>query len=329
MRVLEISRPGLFKALLPEGTVWVRWGTPLTAQEQYQPQPLTLRRLLDILWSLRAKTFDLIVLPSVHPDHSYDQPRFKVGAKHALEGIASSPAAALLHRLIGSTAYVIMDIRDETCICETSIRLFPHHLWYFKRELDFSQTTRLSKVRPLPLFLPDEHQVAAPVEKSIDLLFAGTVCNEIRAKALEAARRLADRGFRVLLPTTPLPYAEFMAAMARSWLVLSPEGYGWDCYRHYEACLAFSVPVINLPSYRRKLYLEQDMHCLYYDPHRDDLVAFLVDALGRKDRLERMARAGHLHVLAQHTRSALARYILRECTGGESQPTSIPALGYC
>ena len=102
---------------------------------------------------MRAKTFDLVVLPSVHPDHGYDQPRFKVGAKRALEGIARSPAAVVLHRLIGSTAHVIMDIRDEPYICETSIRLFPHHLWYFKRELDFSQTTQLSKVRPLPLFL--------------------------------------------------------------------------------------------------------------------------------------------------------------------------------
>ena len=124
-----------------------------------------------------------------------------------------------------------------------------------------------------------------------------------------------------------------MAALARSWLVLSPEGHGWDCYRHYEACLAGSVPVISSPRYRRRLYLEDGVHCFYYDADRaslgDQLLALLVD----KGRLVRMAEAGRRHVLANHTRSAVARYMLKEIFGGSPAtadllPSSDPCRAY-
>ena len=99
-----------------------------------------------------------------------------------------------------------------------------------------------------------------------------------------------------------------MAALARSWLVLSPEGYGWDCYRHYEACLAGSVPVINFPSYRRAMSLRDRVHCFYYDPRQGSLAELLRAWLADKQKLE----AGQRHVLANHTKSAVVRYIVRE-----------------
>ena len=38
MRVLEISRFGLFKSLQPDDTEWIRWGSSLTADEPMQPE---------------------------------------------------------------------------------------------------------------------------------------------------------------------------------------------------------------------------------------------------------------------------------------------------
>jgi hypothetical protein len=119
----------------------------------------------------------------------------------------------------------------------------------------------------------------------------------------------------VVISSAPLPYPDFIAALARSWLVLSPEGYGWDCYRHYEACLAGSVPVINRPSYHRPLFLQHGVHCFYYDLGQGSLAALLLAVLANKDRLMGMAEAGREHVLANHTRSAVARYMLREIAG--------------
>ncbi|MEH2506442.1 MULTISPECIES: glycosyltransferase [unclassified Bradyrhizobium] len=321
MRILEISRSGFFKALQPDSTVWIRWGSPLTADEPHRPEAFGSSTVASALRHACNKTYDLIVLPAIHPDHRFDQPLHKLLAKSMLQAFGRSPAfSRLLNRLIiGANRHAIVDVRDERDLCETTIRLFPRNTLYFKRELDLDRILDLQapdRVRPLSLFVPDERYVPSPRGKDIDIFFAGALCNGIRTEALDAAHSLAARGLPVVTPCTPLPYPEFMTALARSWLVLSPEGYGWDCYRHYEACLAGSVPVISSPRYRRRLYLEDGVHCFYYDADRgslaDQLLALLVD----KDRLLRMAEAGRRHVLANHTRSAVANYMLKEIFGG-------------
>ena len=45
VRVLEISRFGLFKALMPESTHWICWGRSLTADEPVQPEEPSLALL--------------------------------------------------------------------------------------------------------------------------------------------------------------------------------------------------------------------------------------------------------------------------------------------
>ncbi|NOJ43319.1 glycosyltransferase family protein [Bradyrhizobium australiense] len=321
MRILEISRSGFFKALQPDSTLWIRWGSPLTADEPHRPEAFGSSTTASALLHICNKTYDLIVLPAIHPDHRFDQPLHKLIAKSMLRAFGRSPAfSRLLNRLlIGTNRHAIIDVRDERNLCETTIRLFPRNTLYFKRELDLDRTTdpqALDRVRPLSLFVPDERCLLPPRGKDIDIFFAGALCNSIRTDALDAAHSLAARGLRVVTPCTPLPYPEFMAALARSWLVLSPEGYGWDCYRHYEACLAGSVPVINSPSYRRRLYLEDGVHCFYYDADQGSLVDQLPALLVDKDRLLRMAEAGRRHILANHTRSAVANYMLKEIFGG-------------
>jgi glycosyltransferase involved in cell wall biosynthesis len=72
------------------------------------------------------------------------------------------------------------------------------------------------------------------------------------------------------------------------------------------------VPLINRPSYRRHLYLEDGTHCFYYDADRDSVAERVVALLAEKPRLSRMAEEGRRYVLAHHTRPAVARYILNE-----------------
>jgi hypothetical protein len=323
MRILEISRSGFFKALQPESSHWIQCGSPLTAYEAYRPEAFVSSNIAVALWHIRNNVYDLIVLPAIHPDHRFDQPRHKLVAKSMLQVLGRSPIISrLLNRhFIGSNSHAIVDIRDERKLCETTIRLLPRHTLYFKRELDLdliADPQTLDRVRPLSLFVPNEGRLPPPRRKDIDIFFAGELCNRIRTDAVEAARGLSARGLRVTIPCTPLPYPEFLAALARSWLVLSPEGHGWDCYRHYEACLAGSVPVINRPRYRRRLYLEDGVHCFYYDPERGSLADQLLALLMDKGRLVRMAEAGRQHVLANHTRSAVARYMLKEILGGSA-----------
>jgi Glycosyl transferases group 1 len=322
MRVLEISRFGLFKALIPGSTDWVRWGGSLTADEPVQPEQPSLALLARTLSRLGRREFDLIILPAVHPQHVHDQSRCKLISKAVLRRIASVPALAmLLHRFgLRSARHVVLDIHDDPLMCHTTLRLFPHCMLYFKRELALGEAPggpSAGKFRPFPLILPDEGRAPPAHEKDIDLVFAGRLCNHTRRRAAEEARSLAARGVRVLIPDKPLPYPAFMEMLSRSWLVLSPEGLGWDCYRHYEACLAGSVPLINRPRFQRRLYLEEGAHCFYYDADRDCLAARILELLADKPRLRRMSEEGRRYVLGNHTRSAVGRYMLNEIAASE------------
>ncbi|HEY6982750.1 glycosyltransferase [Reyranella sp.] len=322
MRVLEISRFGLLKALQPDDTHWIRWGGSLTADEPMRPEAPTLALLARTLKRIRGREFDLIVLPAIHPQHVHDQSRYKLMAKALLRRTARLPTvAALLHRHgLRATRSVVLDIHDDRRLCDTTLRLFPRCALYFKRELSLDEPNdgpMARKLKPIPLVLPDERRVPAAREKDIDLIFVGRICNETRAKAVDQARHLASRGIRVFIPDAPLSYPAFIEALSRSWLVLSPEGEGWDCYRHYEACLAGSVPLINRPRYRRHLYLGEGAHCFYYDADRDCLADQVVSLLADKPRLSQMAEDGRRHVLANHTRSAVGRYMLDELARSE------------
>jgi hypothetical protein len=316
LRILEISRLGIFKALQPETTEWIRWGPPLTPEYHYQPTSPRTAVLARMLAGLRRRSYDLVVLPAVHADHGWQHSHAKVAAKYALRHAAQLPLASnLLRPVLRDTPHIIIDIRDEPIICATTQRLFPRHLAYFKRELDLDRSVpseQRDRLRPLPLFLPDERLVTAPATKEIDVFFAGSLNSQARADALDAARSLLSQGVRVVVPDAPLDYPDYMQALAHSWIVLSPEGIGWDCYRHYEACQAFSVPVINRPHYHRHLYLRDGEHCFYYDDAARSLPGLLRQALADKPRLLRMAEQGRRHVLAHHTRAALARYMLQE-----------------
>jgi hypothetical protein len=317
MKVLEVSRLGLFKALLPDDTEWIRWGGSLTADEPVRPEEPSLALLARILSRIRARKFDLIVLPAIHPDHVHNQTPVKLLSKAVLRNVSKAPVvAAMLHRLVlRGTAHVVLDISDERHLCETTQRLLPKHALYFKRELAIGESHEgalTGRVRPIPLILPDEHRIPPPRAKDIDVMFAGNIFNEPRKRAVGEARSLMSQGIRVFIPDKPLPYPEFMEALGRSWIVLSPEGEGWDCYRHYEACLAGSVPLINRPRYPRRLYLEEGTHCFYYDADRESVADRIVALLADKPRLSRMAEEGRRHVLANQTRSAVARYILSE-----------------
>jgi hypothetical protein len=317
MKVLEISRLGLFKGLLPNDTEWIRWGSSLTADEPVCPEQPSLALLARTLSRINQHKFDLIVLPAIHPEHVHNQSKIKLISKAMLRRAADLPGAAGLgHRLgLRGTRHIVLDVADERYLCDTTLRLFPKCALYFKREYDSSEPlkgTAAGKIKPIPLILPDERRMPAAGAKDIDVMFAGNILNDVRRRAVDEARSLAQRGLRVFIPEKPLPYADFMEALSRAWIVLSPEGEGWDCYRHYETCLARSVPLINRPCYQRRLYLEEGKHCFYYDADRESVADLVVKLLMDKPRLSGMADEGQRYVLGHHTRSAVARDILVE-----------------
>ena len=132
----------------------------------------------------------------------------------------------------------------------------------------------------------------------------------VRARGIAELLRLRAEGVRIDIADKPLPRPEFLHRCARAHIVWSPEGYGWECFRTYEAALCGSVALQNRQTVDRHEPLKDGVHALYYDVEPGELTRVIIAALTDKDRLARIAAAGRAHVLEHHTPAAIARYIV-------------------
>jgi hypothetical protein len=195
-----------------------------------------------------------------------------------------------------------------------------------------SRQTRIAKLQPISLGPPfgvTGHPAAvplAPEQKTADVFFSGRVENSstVRARGLAELLRLRDAGLRIDIADKPMPLADFLLRCAQAHIVWAPEGYGWECFRTYEAALCGSVALLNRQTIERYLPLKDGVHALYYDVEPGELTSVVTAALADKARLSRIAAAGRNHVLQHHTPAAIARYIVsttlahrqQQCTGG-------------
>ncbi|HEY3799672.1 MAG TPA: glycosyltransferase [Caulobacteraceae bacterium] len=235
---------------------------------------------------------------------------------------------------------VVIDTEDLPVINRNNLFLLDRALLYFKRELPadhwrvFLKTAHANlptprwrlgrahrrweaKLRPISLGLPADSLGLFPevtMDKTVDIFFSGRVegSSSLRAGGLEEVRALAARGAVVDIPAAHLPREAFYRRCAAAWLVWSPEGYGWDCFRHYEAAACGSVALINQPSIERHAPLLAGEHAVYYDPEPGGLTHAVMTALADRERLRAMSDAARAHVLAHHTPDALARYVVEE-----------------
>jgi hypothetical protein len=261
-------------------------------------------------------------------------------SRHALHGrfpLLRSFAPHLL-RWRGRAPIAVIDHEDLPVIDRHNLFLLDRCRVFFKRELPvdrwrvFLRTAhanlptprfrmaprnqaRIARLRPLSLGLPatGEPPFPSPEEEKVsDVFFAGRVngSSSLRPRGLAELLALRDQGLRIDIPDAPLPRETFYRRCATAWLVWSPEGFGWDCFRHYEALACGSVPMINLPTIERHAPLVAGEHALYYDPRPGGLTQAVLDALAHKPRLTTIAKSGRDHVMAHHTPAAIARYVV-------------------
>ena len=248
-------------------------------------------------------------------------------------------AGPQLLRLPMTAPIAVVDHEDLPVINRSNLFLLKRARLYFKRELPVDRwrlflktahpnlpTTRfrklaryrdaVAKVRPislgLPLTMPDTYPQHAG-EKTADVFFAGLVDGSswVREAGLRELGALRSSGLRVDIPEQRLAPEEFYRRCAAAWLTWSPEGLGWDCFRHYEAAACGSVPVISRPTIERYQPLRDREHAFYYDVEPGGLTATIRDALRDKPRLDAIAHAARAHVLALHTPTALATHIVQ------------------
>lgn len=186
----------------------------------------------------------------------------------------------------------------------------------------------MTKVRPMAQGLPKVRMdQSVPLPKKHDIFFIGTNSSPTRYQARKTLQRLAATGeFRIFCPETRLSFPEFLQACAESYLVVSPSGRGWECYRHYESAACASVPVMDYPDIRRyKPFLEGE-HAFYYDLEDNGLEKCLRRALADKPRLVEMGLRARAHIMEHHLFAHILRLILEAGPAGEDpeMPFHVP-----
>ena len=256
--------------------------------------------------------------------------------RHGLP-IASSWGPQFLRGQVAAPIAVV-DLEDLPVINRCNLFLLDRSLVYFKRELPtdhwkvFLKTghhgvptpryrrvrrnrARIDKLLPISLGLPHEAlaNLPTPQEKSVDIFFAGRIDDSasLRRRGLEELRALTERGVTLDIPEASLPMAEFNRRAAAARLVWSPEGFGWDCFRHYEAAICGSVPLISNPAIERYQPLRDGEHAFYYDVEPGGLTRAVLTALSDRPRLAAMALAAKAHVEAHQTPGAIVDYLLK------------------
>ncbi len=276
---------------------------------------LDLRRLADLRRLLAGRRWDLIACHA--PLRPLSRWSLRALAYRRLLRSAGSP-------LIG------LDFNDGKALTPTALALLARATLYFKRELPLDQAALLPegtpeqraalashrhKLRPLSLGLAPWRIAdlpGVPTAKSADLFFAGTVRRDdpLRRDGIAQLRRLADEGLAVDLAEQRLDRAPYLARMAAAWMTWSPAGRGWQCFRHFEALAAGSVPLVNRPDIAMAAPLQPGEHCLVYEPGGEGLSQAVRAALADKPRLARIAAAGRDLVLRHHLHRPVADGIL-------------------
>jgi len=273
----------------------------------FNPRKSALRNLTNLVWRVAC-----------HP--------------HVLAG-RFFPYARFDSNLVG------IDMEDRPVIDNHWFHVLQHSVCFFKRELPqnpcnaFLYTTaktedngnvlhqqffrdQLEKLRPISLGVDDDsckNLSNYTAVKKTDVFFSGDLTNRVnRQRGLKQLERLKTEGYAIDIAPERLPREEFLRRCAQAHIVWSPEGYGWDCLRHYEIALVGSVPLMLSPTIHRYAPLMDDVQALYYYVENDHLAVRVRQALQNRTRLIEMGIAARQHVLTWHTLDALRRYVIEE-----------------
>ena len=138
---------------------------------------------------------------------------------------------------------------------------------------------------------------------------------------------LRREGYAIDVSDSALPLDEYLARCARAHLVWSPEGFGWQCFRTYEAAICGTAPLCSRPGVERYRPLIEGVHAIYYDVEPGELTRAVKAALADPPRLRAIGAAAREHVQAFHTPAAIARHIVDAAAEIAGRCATPPARG--
>jgi len=160
----------------------------------------------------------------------------------------------------------------------------------------------LLKLRPLSLGIADRRlkelqRDYGNAPKEIDVIFAGSTRNRpSRQIGLRVLERLRDEGYQVVASEEKFPRKRYYDLLSRSLICWSPEGFGFDCYRTYEAAALGAAPLLKHPPILQYQPFEEGKNGLYYRHEAADLYDRLKAALEDRERLRAMGERAREHV---------------------------------
>ncbi len=327
-RILQIGRSGSLNGLFP---VADRFDLSLDSSSSD-----AVGGLAAVARAIRSGQYDLIVSePNYHGPLAMLARRL-FSRRALLSGTSPlRPLALQLLRGRVATPLAVVDLEDPSVISACDRYLLDRSTLYFKRELPVDQwrvfsgafkgapprvrfrvrsrhRANIAKLMPLSLGIANDLVFDhLPAAKTTDVFYAAnTEGLPARERAMAELRALAGQGVHVDISDRRLERPEFYARCASAHLVVSPEGHGWDCFRHYEAAACGSVPLMNLPSILRYRPFTHGVDGLYYAPEPGGLTAAVLEALADRSRLLAMGQAARRHALSYHRREAIGRYIV-------------------
>ena len=344
LRFLELGEAPLVKRLFPGQTDFFN----TAPRRAWGSEPYPTLGVSQLAEKLGAGAVDLVVLqPASHaPWHPLSLIRtFFNRRSFTSQLMPHRPFGPALLRLLRETPLAVLDYSDVPYIEPGKLHLLDRSTLYFKRELPadqwklFTKTATptqpsqrfrrksrygalLGKLRPISLGLPLDSESdfpAGPLEKTADLFFAGTVEDmPVRQRALAELETLAAEGIVIDRPREKIDRPAFYRRCGAAWLTLSPEGFGWDCFRHYEAAACGSVPLMNMPGIVRHAPYTEGVDALFYPPEPGGLARVVRKALADRQALSRIGEAARAHVMRHHTTEAIMRYVIEETLAAAS-----------
>jgi Glycosyl transferases group 1 len=344
-RILEIGDYRLMREAYPESTH--HWSTslwPSAESDGKHDRTVTLASLPRLARALASADYDVVVVQpgTFRPWHLRALSR-SLFRRSALRGHIPYFRHFGQEMILGRVAapIAVWDWDEPPFIYRHNVFLLDRAVLYFKRELppdhwrvfmgtlhhkiptprfrlEEQHRRRIAKLRPISLGLPLGREAlpgAQPIPddaKTADIFFTGRIrgSSTVREAGVVELLALRDKGYRIDIPRNDLPVDDYLRRCAAAWLTWSPEGFGYECFRTYEAAICGSVPVVNRQSVHRYKPLRDGEHCFYYDVEPGGLTQTLEAALAGRARLSTMARAARDFVLKEHTQAALARHIV-------------------
>ena len=216
--------------------------------------------LARVAWKILRSHYDLIVLPAVDFRWRHDISPRKCDVRSVTSALACfGPVSSIFNRTLArkSTHIIVLDRYDCHDVLLDYLQCVKSARYYFKTNLlveDNGRTVHFGKcsgccLRFLPYWLATEkYSLPFSQNKDIDVFFAGDANSPERQYSLAALKELEQEGFKIHIARQRLDFADYLAVMSRSWLSLSPQGLGFNGFRHYESMLVGSIPLINRPT---------------------------------------------------------------------------------